>query len=526
MPSQAEVIQALRNAGLSQVPPPQSPASVTAGAAPFASALGLPEALQALRGQLTPEEAKGFALTSAMGLLPGAKTETAAVKTMGELLPHFYPEGSTFANMTPKGYLTAMGSSLPEKLPQDVENVLKPYMQPPKTGRVPGPVKIYNPQGSLEDKKDFVTQQLAEMWHNGENLPGATTNSKFDIENNILPKLGIAKHEFWGAVEDMSDKIDAIKQAAANPGKMLPPGITQTDIDKELAKNPGASIFDIAKTNIEGPSTQYSPAPLTNSMLGTKGYGSANESTIPREGGIQYTPLKASILGTSENLLHGTRMGDYAWKTPTGGLMGTEADALRLPDDELGVHFGNPKQAQVFASSYLDEGYKPRYYPVVVATNNPLRMQDLGSWGTDNLDTSLRNLNRGRFGGKYKANISGGTDIQRNLDSPETVGKFPDEEVDKLHGIQDYRDYIASKGYDSVVYKNTEEDPGHDSYIKFTPSPEAPDFVTGVRSPFAAFDPAKIMRPELAAGIGGAAALSPQGQEYIQALQNGGQQNQ
>ena len=136
MPSQAEVIQALRNAGLSQVPPPQSPASVTAGAAPFASALGLPEALQALRGQLTPEEAKGFALTSAMGLLPGAKAETAAVKTMGELLPHYYPAGSAFAKMTPKDYLMTMGESLPKQLPPDLQKVLAPAM---KVGKVPGP---------------------------------------------------------------------------------------------------------------------------------------------------------------------------------------------------------------------------------------------------------------------------------------------------------------------------------------------------------------------------------------------------
>lgn len=78
MPPQDEAIQALRNASNGQgidpiVPPPQSPADVYAGAAPFAQALGLPDALKALKGQMTPEEGQNFFMQQAQNLLPEAK---------------------------------------------------------------------------------------------------------------------------------------------------------------------------------------------------------------------------------------------------------------------------------------------------------------------------------------------------------------------------------------------------------------------------------------------------------------------
>jgi hypothetical protein len=476
MPSQAEVIQALRNAGLSQVPPPQSPASVTAGAAPFAAALGLPDALKALRGEFTPEEAKGFALTSAMGLLPGAKAESAAVKTMGELLPHYYPAGSAFAKMTPKEYLLTMGESLPKQLPPDLQKVLAPA----KTGKVPGPGPV---------------QQFAPTPPSAPSTTAAKTPA----------------------------------QLAKEQGQIYPP-ITENAISSALAKNPGASIFDIAKTNIEGESSPLTKAYKSVGLDQT--FPQSLFKDIPREGGIPYTPLAASILGKSENLVHGTR-GLGSWEVPgmkptQGGVsaIGTSADALKLPDDELGVHFGNPKQAQVFSGDWVSGQAAPRQYPVVVQTNNPLELPDIGTWHLEQIQEALNKANEGKLRGR--AGFERQPDNPNafiNL-SPETQGQFPLHEVQQLESIEDARNYLSSKGYDSIKYVNKAEDSGNNSYIKFTPSPEAPDFVSGVRSPFAAFDPAKIMRPELAAGIGGAAVVGPQIQDTIKALQGGGDQTQ
>jgi hypothetical protein len=516
MPSQAEVIQALHNAGLGQMPPPQSPASVTAGAAPFAAALGLPDALKALRGEFTPEEAKGFALTSAMGLLPGAKAESAAVKTMGELLPHYYPAGSSFAKMTPKDYLLTMGEGLPKQLPPDLQKVLAPELKNAKVPG-PGPVKVNNPPvaATLPEKT------FGELYPNDylpDNPISKMTHS--DIQAGIDSKnpafLKFLKNNPSVSSQNIS-KTPA--QLAKEQGQIYPP-ISETAISNALAKNPGASIFDVANTHIGGQSSPLSSA-MGNAGL-EQTFPQQLFRDIPREGGIQYTPTKASILGRSENLVHGTRVPQSKW---SGGI-GTETDALKLPDDELGVHFGNPKQAQVFSGDWLSHQAAPRQYPVVVSTNNPLELPDLGTWHLEDITSALDRANRG--------DLRGRAGVERRPDnpssymqlSPETEGMFPPHEVNQLDSIEDARNYLSSKGYDSIKYVNKAEDSGNNSYIKFTPSPEAPNFVTGVRSPFAAFDPAKIMRPELAAGIGGAAALSPQGQEYIQALQNGGQQNQ
>ena len=758
MPSQAEVIKALQNASAGQgldpmVPPPQSPADVYAGAGPFAQALGLPDALKALKGQFTPEEAQGFALVSAMGLLPGAKVENAAVKTMGELLPHYYPAGSYFAKMTPKDYLRNMGEYLPKQLTPDLQKVLAPEMKAAKVP-VPGPVQKFAPAASdvSEGHKMFGVMTDAEKKYIADNHGDVKMSQLSTLVPKILPQLGAANesvapsaektlgelypHEYlpdnplskmtqgqhiaalneglksgdvslftnnptvssqkylslstnankspsapassapldqlkfvnngniekggyvnlnhpqtgdelgyiskdstnktypyylnmggknwsWGSLTDAKSFAQAMHnpdvpaqldptpdltpaqpapasghgygygmkpQAASgeyfvhdpngneigtinhsqdafgtdDPGyhlqvhntpfskmfespeegvaaaaalhqKMSPaqqaktagqiyPPISEEAINNALAKNPGASISDIAGTHVSGNSS-----PLSQSM-GNVGldqtFPSATFKDIPREGGIQYTPTKASILGKSENLVHGTRMSS-GWETPGGEgakAIGTAGDALRLPYDELGVHFGNPKQANVFSGDWLSQQAAPRQYPVVVATNNPLRLPDLGTWHQDDIVSALGKINEGKLYGRLPGEDYYATEKRIQI-SPEAQGMFPKHELDQLGNIQDTRNYLQGKGYDSVVYTNKAEDPGNDSYIKFTGAPEAPNFVTGVRSPFAAFDPAKIMRPELAAGIGGA-AVTPQIQEYIKALQGGDQQPQ
>ena len=75
MPSQAETIQALRNANLPVDPTysPNNPADPHRAAMMFGSALGIPDAIRALKGEMTEDEQKQFAMTAALGLIPGAE---------------------------------------------------------------------------------------------------------------------------------------------------------------------------------------------------------------------------------------------------------------------------------------------------------------------------------------------------------------------------------------------------------------------------------------------------------------------
>lgn len=73
--------------------PKPLPGADIAQAAPgyVANALGITDAVKALRGEMTPDEAQGFALTAAAGLIPGAKIEGLAGKSLADLIPHLNP---------------------------------------------------------------------------------------------------------------------------------------------------------------------------------------------------------------------------------------------------------------------------------------------------------------------------------------------------------------------------------------------------------------------------------------------------
>jgi hypothetical protein len=114
MPSQAETIEALRKqsagTGVDPVTQPQSPADQAPFGNAMAQAVGLPDAVRALKGQMTPEEAQSFAMTAALGLIPGAgKVEGVATKTMGELLPHMFAGNPSASKMIPAEYMGMLG---------------------------------------------------------------------------------------------------------------------------------------------------------------------------------------------------------------------------------------------------------------------------------------------------------------------------------------------------------------------------------------------------------------------------------
>lgn len=358
--------------------------------------------------------------------------------------------------------------------------------------------------------QDYIAN-LASLWHNGEPLPGQTSGSPWDINTNVLPQYGIAPKDFWETVHKntMNPQQVAKTWANAQPAQVdkgASFGLSDAEIEKQLAANPGASIFDLA--GVSGPSSPYKPIQSTET---TEQFGSLGK--FPKE--VPYAPPEQAVAqGYVTPALHGTRLGEQRWAAPVAGPYGhlsmediggfgaahsAGKDALRLPEDELGVHFGTPEQAHHFTSNVLGAGYLPRTYPTVLQTGRSLELPDMGTWQLPRINTALDRLHAGEGYGLTEGGF--------RVANPEAhVGEFPSHERADFESIQEMRDYLRSKGYDSVNYINKVEGRGQRSYIMFKPSPEEPQFVSGVRSRFAQFDPSKLARPELAAGLAGAIA--------------------
>lgn len=126
-------------------------------------------------------------------------------------------------------------------------------------------------------------------------------------------------------------------------------------------------------------------------------------------------------------------------------------------DSELGVHFGNVKQANHITSHKVGKKYFtfPQNYlvgqsviPVYLSIKNPLRLNDLGDFSPANVTKELLRLNI----------------IDTNLDKDLTN--------------KDFVTILSSKGYDGVVYLNKHEgliggfrkESSGDSYIVFFPN--------------------------------------------------------
>ena len=105
---------------------------------------------------------------------------------------------------------------------------------------------------------------------------------------------------------------------------------------------------------------------------------------------------------------------------------------------DIGNHFGTVGQAEdrwQYVNKFGGDEKNLRIMPVYLAIKNPLRLTDAGAWNADNLTYQL-------------------------------AEKFPQDatQIRKLKSTKDIREFIQSKGYDGVVYKNTGETAGADEY--------------------------------------------------------------
>ena len=337
--------------------------------------------------------------------------------------------------------------------------------------------------------------------------------------SNAVEKFGkdkaVANQKYWNQVKQPAVKPGSEEATTDLWSKLREP----TPVEKEITTEEAMSAIEKALKEPwtgESKSMEY---PSSNHKVSTSHSEYFNDlGEFPQVVPFR-PPEKAVSQGYVTPAVHGTVLGESRWTPSAGGELGGRGDALRLPYQELGVHFGTPDQARHFTGNELRESAAPRTYPVVLQTGKSLELPDMGNWNIDLIKDGLKRLDRGSGYG-VDAGYFKVADPQGHL------GEFPASEMDKINSIKEMRGYLHSKGYDSINYINKVEGPGQRSYIMFKPSPDEPDFVSGVRSPFAGFDPSKILRPDIAAGvtgIAGAATMAPSESKAKTAPTKGGQ---
>lgn len=135
------------------------------------------------------------------------------------------------------------------------------------------------------------------------------------------------------------------------------------------------------------------------------------------------------------------------------GTRAPEFTTLDHARSGLGTHFGTRRSARqrVQMLGRFREG-EPRIERYRLLVKNPLRMRDIGAW--DSLPDVVFSLRVNQPFGRKGPNILSLDDIRawRAIDSTADAWDF-------------VRRKIEEHGYDSIVYQNSVEDRGKDSYI-------------------------------------------------------------
>lgn len=346
--------------------------------------------------------------------------------------------------------------------------------------------------------EDAVNSILARTAKEGTHYPGSTTGYPFA--------------ETPGSMEVLSPgEFNAYKDAGHKVGAYLDRATGQPVFFKENVPLPASGTAKVgSSTGTKGPqwnlrSAPFTAAPVKSSVAGPselwKPLGEYQTGTeyfpesVGYEGVPEHLPTpvpeRATAAGFNVPLAHGTRV-----EEPFG--------EFQLPEEgirnrsEIGIHAGSPKAANYVGGVELSKVRSPRVYPLVMRAQNPLETPDLGNWGPLQISEYL---GRHPQFGKEEVSAALGGKLPAGIYEPESVKQ-----------IQDLRDLIRSRGYDSIKYQNKVEDPGHTSYIALDPNQ--------LRSPWAAFKDleSRNLLAGLAGGAVAAPALTSGMQDYVKAL--------
>lgn len=111
--------------------------------------------------------------------------------------------------------------------------------------------------------------------------------------------------------------------------------------------------------------------------------------------------------------------------------------------EDIGFHFGTLETANRRAEDIKTAGGNLRLVPAYLSLQNPLRVNDLRDWCAKNVLNEFERLGL--------------------LTLEDEAKWFPDSV-----GREEVRDFLASKGYDGLVYEN-EVEGGGDSYVALRP---------------------------------------------------------
>ena len=133
---------------------------------------------------------------------------------------------------------------------------------------------------------------------------------------------------------------------------------------------------------------------------------------------------------------------------------GTRADfeSFKRRTGDIGIHFGTAGQAAdriEYTSKVGREHLAPRIIPVFLGIKNPLRLADAGAWTPENVISQLQE--------KFP---NDGVQVTERY----FAGLGWEKSKRVLKTTKDIREFLQSKGYDGVVYKNTGEVAGAGEY--------------------------------------------------------------
>ena len=341
-----------------------------------------------------------------------------------------------------------------------------------RLGEEPMPEEPYYGEEPEQDVADFHDNAHD---HFGFEIPAGDEAMAMAVSHRAAESAGMSPDEYRAHVEDLvqeEKQHDADRQAATQDRH----GVVPEGASREApAETPRAGGFSLTSQESPKPHQALAPAeeqstlfapPTAQDHVGDLQRardarrdgktGRIASSPHTGDGGI-FDPLYGEDPGQTR-FSRGESSGkrDFVRDSKVKGVVyhatSNSFDAFDTSKSDLGAHFGTLDQANKIARDRIagrpgESG--PNIMPVHLRITNPLRLKDEGSFHAWSIADQL---------------------ALKGIISKEQAGRFKsDGWRANTQNNAAARDAIRNAGYDSVVYKNTQEGRG-DSYIALDPS--------------------------------------------------------
>ena len=291
---------------------------------------------------------------------------------------------------------------------------------------------------------------------------------------------------------------NAVLNRYANEHSKLPVYNKNQELGRNAAIALGKKDFDIATQNLEELNNRIQSGIFDRENLNyDPNYEKLTQPDITKAGGgdVDLPMDEASRMARADK--------DYPmdlYHATSGPVVGGALKEGKTYDS-FGIHFGTPETANnrflVKANELSRDANRPitmnspNIIPSRVKINNPLRLSEnrTGRWGPS--DVLMETISAAERGDVPKVTAKEIDDFY-NDNLKHKGKKFANLESPEFNEV--LTNWLESKGYDGIVYKNTVEG-GGDSYIAFRGNQ--------IRSRFAKFDPKRAHESDIGAATGG-----------------------